>query len=100
MSYLTVNRGTPNRETPIDVLHPSGANIGGGANRKHWGNTFNQPPRGGVCYQRARKAVLADFYSQHTLGDAGALLAAPQGQGPPGGLEGRPSRPRHGLRAG
>jgi len=38
VSYLTVNRGTPNRETPIDVLHPSGANIGGGANRKHWGN--------------------------------------------------------------
>jgi len=37
VSYLTVNRGTPNRETPIDVLHPSGANIGGGANRKHWG---------------------------------------------------------------
>ena len=37
MSYLTVNRGTPKRETPIDVLHPSGANIGGGANRKHWG---------------------------------------------------------------
>ena len=37
MSYLTVNRGTPNRETPIDVLHPSGANIGGGANRTHWG---------------------------------------------------------------
>ena len=37
MSYLTVNRGTPKRETPINVLHPSGANIGGGANRKHWG---------------------------------------------------------------
>jgi len=48
--------------------------------------------------QRARKAVLADFHSQHTLGDAGALLAAPQG--PPGGLGGRPSQPRHGRRAG
>jgi len=40
VSYLTVNRGTPKRETPIDVLHLSGANIGGGANRKHWGKSF------------------------------------------------------------
>jgi len=40
VSCLTVNRGTPNRKTPIDVLEPSGANIGGGANRKHWGNTL------------------------------------------------------------
>jgi len=53
--------------------------------------------------QRAAKAVLADFHSQHTLGDAGALLAAPQG--PQARLWGwcasraRPTDPDRGLQA-
>jgi len=47
--------------------------------------------------QRTRKAVLADFHTQHTLGDAGALLAAPQGR--PGAWEAVLVNPGTGARA-
>jgi len=35
-SYLTVNRGALKRNTHSEYKQPSGANIDGGANHKHW----------------------------------------------------------------